>query len=172
MIRALIGIRNGLSRVHGVFIRGTDREPVLPGGLHELACWCRARMEWRRDRLWGYLDIVRTVGQMNKQLCERGIIRGDCEDLATYVGYLLHRMGYGEIWRVNIYSHRHVVCIFRSGDSYMLFSNGILLKGRHSGVSEAVWHWCKRRGSGGSGRYYAERLYGDGGYSGAVGLGV
>lgn|GEM_PF-3494085 len=154
----LVKMRNAGSRILAGRYEETDWEPPVPGSLSELSEFCRKKMEYKGDPARGLLDHIQPVPHMNWQLQNSGKIKGDCDDLATYVAYMLKRMGYQHAYRVNIMRHRHVICVFRYNSSYRYFSNQYLRSGTFGSIREAVNHWCKGKGHAPTSLYYAERL--------------
>jgi hypothetical protein len=55
---------------------------------------------------------LNSIKHMNWQLKNKGIIEGDCDDLATYSCYMALRIFGQRAYRVNIISMRHVICVF------------------------------------------------------------
>jgi hypothetical protein len=95
---------------------------------------------------------------MNWQLENCGEIEGDCDDLATYVAYMLRRMGYQNVYRVNIVRYRHVICVFKDNNKYRYFSNQYLRGGTFNSVREAVNHWCDIQDHKPTRLYYTETV--------------
>ena len=86
---------------------------------------------WTQDEVYGLLDNVQTVKHINWQIQTKNIIKGDCDDAATYTAYLLLRMcKYVKTYRINMLDREHVVCIANFGTDIenlkhcYVFSNG------------------------------------------------
>ena len=154
----LIKIRNAGSRILGRRYKKTDWEPSVPGSLSELSSFCREKIRYKADPIRGLLDHIQPVKHMNWQLENSGKIEGDCDDIATYVAYMLKRMGYKHVYRVNIVRHKHVICVFRDGSEYRYFSNQYLRHGMFNSIRETVDRWCKSKDYKPTKLYYAERL--------------
>ena len=154
----LIKIRNAGSRILARRYEKTDWEPPAPDSLSELSEFCREKMKYKADPARGLLDHILPVRHMNWQLENSGKIAGDCDDMATYVAYMLRRMDYQRVYRVNIIRYRHVICVFKDDSEYRYFSNQYLRRGTFSSIYEAVNHWCKKRDHKPTRLYYAERL--------------
>ena len=154
----LIGIRNLASRILGSRYKKTDWEPTMPASLDELSSFCREYMKYKPDPARGVLDHIQPVKHMNWQLQNNGKIEGDCDDMATYVGYMLKRMNYERVYRVNIVRHRHVICVFKASGEYRYFTNQYLRKDTFNSIQEAVDHWCDGKEYDRTRVYHAERL--------------
>jgi hypothetical protein len=154
----LIKIRNAGSRILARRYEKTYWEPPVPGSLSELSDFCKQKMKYKGDPVRGLLDHIQPVRHMNWQLENSGKIEGDCDDMATYVAYMLRRMGYQSVYRVNIMRYRHVICVFRDDSSYRYFSNQYLRSGMFNSIREAVNHWCNGKGYKPTRLYYAEKL--------------
>lgn len=130
----------------------------MPDSLSELAEFCREKMKYKPDPARGLLDHIQPVKHMNWQLRNSGRIEGDCDDMATYVAYMLKRMGYQHVYRVNIARYKHVICVFKDESLYRYFSNQYLRSDTFNSIHEAVCHWCNRKGYKTTKLYYSERL--------------
>lgn len=157
-LRPLIGIRNIASRIIARRYERTNWKPATPGSLDELETICKEKVKYKADPARGLMDHIQPVEYMNWQLENRGYIEGDCDDISTYVAYVLKNMGYKEIYRVNIVRHRHVICVFRADGLYRYFTNQYLRSGIFKSVKEAVDHWCKSHDYETTRVYYAEKL--------------
>ena len=98
----------------------TEWEPIPPVDVDKLGEFIRRTYKWTKDSL---LDNIQSIGHMNWQLQEYGTISGDCDDLATYSSYLLLRMGYTVVYRINIWEERHVVCAFSVPGGWQVIDN-------------------------------------------------
>jgi hypothetical protein len=154
----LIEIRNLGSRIIGRRYKKTDWEPPVPDSLPELAEFCREKMKYKGDPVRGLLDHIQPVQHMNWQLENSGKIEGDCDDMATYVAYMLKRMGYEYVYRVNIARYKHVICVFKDGSEYKYFTNQYLRRDTFNSMYEAVSHWCNGKDYKPTKMYYSERL--------------
>lgn len=132
----------------------------VPKDIKALATFCAMKLRWTRDPLNGYLDHIQPIRHMNWQLHHTGILKGDCDDLATWIGYMLKRMGVSIVYRCNIVKHQHVLCIFydeRLG-KWRYFSNRALKSGLFTSSRAAVYNWCDRKEKKRTRMYYNERL--------------
>ncbi len=154
----LIKLRNAGSVIIGRKYEKTDWKPDAPNSLSELSRFCRKNFQYKPDPARGLLDHIQPVAHMNWQLKNRGKIEGDCDDMATYVGDMLKRMGYKNVFRVNIPKYRHVICVFKDGDLYRYFSNQIYRPGPFNSVYEAVSHWCGKKEHKPTKVYYSEKI--------------
>ena len=121
---------------------GTEWEPPIPETLGDLKTFLRWKMEYKADPLWGLWDVKQTVNQMNAQLKKNSIIIGDCEDYATYAGYMLQRMGYTRVHRV-VFLRGHQICAFCIDGGWSYFSTGRYAEGPFASINAAVKH-CSR----------------------------
>ena len=154
----LIKIRNAGSRIIERRYEKTDWEPPVPDSLPELSDFCKEKMKYKADPVRGLLDHIQPVRHMNWQLENSGTIEGDCDDMATYVAYMLKRIGYRRVYRVNIIRYRHVICVFKDDSQYRYFSNQYLRRGTFGSVRETVNHWCDGKDHKPTRLYYKERL--------------
>ncbi len=157
-LRPLIGIRNIASKIIARRYEQTDWKPATPGSLDELEKFCKEKVKYKADPARGLMDHIQPVKHMNWQLENRGHIEGDCDDISTYVAYMLRNMGYKEIYRVNIARYLHVICVFKTDEVYRYFTNQYLRSGTFNSVKEAADHWCKSHEHKPTRVYYAERL--------------
>ena len=161
ILQPLIWLRNRISKrmTKSYADKMTDWQPPQPISAYALASYCVNHMEWISDPLHGLLDHIQPVEHMNWQLKNTGKLKGDCDDLATWVAYMLKRMGYPVVYRVNIVKYRHVICVFRYADKqFKLFSNQHLYVGDSKSVAKAVDHWCDKHYKKHTKVYYAERI--------------
>ena len=140
--------------------RLTYAPPPIPNDIRALARFCADHMRWTRDPLRGYLDHIQPLAHMNWQLLKTGIIRGDCDDLATWIGYMLKNMQVSTVYRCNIVKHRHVLCIFYDEELgyWRYFSNRALKSGLFTSSRGAVNDWCTRNKKSKTRMYYNEPL--------------
>ena len=157
-LRPLIALRNFGSRIIGRKYEKTDWKPTMPVSLEELEKFCKEKLRYKADPARGLLDHIQPVKHMNWQLEKRGYIEGDCDDMSTYVAYILTRMGYEEIYRVNIVKYRHVICVFKADDVYRYSSNRTLRNEKFNSVKGAIDNWCKRNDHKPTNVYYSERI--------------
>lgn len=162
ILGVLIHARNLISRVARPFYPQTDwRPPVFstPAGLENYA---RHFLKWQADPIRGLLDHVKTVKAMNWQIRNDEKARGDCDDIATWLGWMLLRAGFEKVYRVNVCRHKHVICVFQmevGGEyRYRTFSNMSLLDGHSGSVKAAVRRWCNHANKPFTNLYFAERL--------------
>ena len=139
IMKGLIGLRNGFSRVVGIGYMKTDWEPFVPVSLLSFREFIKRSYRWTSDPLYGILDHVQPVEHMNYQLKTNKFIRGDCDDLATYSCYTLSRMGFTP-YRVNVYTHKHVICVFSTSQPkrYHYVDNDYLSVNLYAKLSDAV----------------------------------
>lgn len=154
----LIKIRNAGSRLIGRRYQKTNWKPEVPESLPKLYKFCRDNMEYKRDPVRGLLDHIQPIKHMNWQLETNGKIKGDCDDLATYAGYMLKRMGFSQVYRVNIVKYKHVICVFKDTDIYRYFSNRTYKPGPFGSMYIAVNDWSERNKHKPTKMYYRERL--------------
>lgn len=154
----LIKLRNAGSKLIGKRYKKTNWEPDIPGSLSELSQFCRENMKYKADPIRGLLDHIQPVKHMNWQLEKNEKIQGDCDDLATYIGYMLKRMGYKRVYRVNIVRYKHVICAFRDDNAYRYFSNRSYYPGPFKSRYAAVSNWAERNKHKPTRGYYTERL--------------
>ena len=118
LLRIGINWRNKYSRT--VQRTETKWEPLVPADLNALQTFIHMTYIWTKDSL---LDNIQSIQHMNWQLEHTGKIRGDCDDLATYSSYLLLRMKYTQVIRVNIWEERHVICAFSISNGWQVVDN-------------------------------------------------
>lgn len=140
-----LSIRDGFSRLLSHGLSETDYEPDVCGSISEFEIFIWRVYRWKRDYGYGLLDNVYSIRHMNWQLEKTGVIRGDCDDLATYSCYMLGRMGY-RVWRVNMPSFLHVICVFSDGVGYDVVSNDNLFLCRAKSLDSAVRAWVADHG--------------------------
>ena len=154
----LVRVRNAVSRRASKAYPTTDWEPEIPDDLKALSTFMRNHYEWTEDPVHGLLDHIKPVGHMNLSLKDNELIRGDCDDLSTYTAYMLGRMGYRKIYRVNVISHLHVICVFKHDDHYRYADNSRLYDSDFSTARAAIQHCANRRDETKKARYYTERM--------------
>lgn len=157
-LRPLISLRNIGSRILSSRYEQTDWEPEVPGSLSELETFCGENLKYKRDPARGLMDHILPVKHMNWQLKKNGWIEGDCDDMATYVAYMLKRMGYQHTYRVNIARYLHVICVFTIDSQYRYFSNQYFRSGVFNSIKEVVDHWCEGHNHKPTTVYYAEKV--------------
>lgn len=156
ILGSLIKFRNFVSKGIGRGYPTTTWEHSVFNDIGDLVTFSKENIEWRSDPIHGLLDHIQPINHMNWQLKTFGTIRGDCDDIATWIGYMLKRMGYKECYRVNIVRHKHVICVFRKDTYYQYFSNQYLRKGYYDSIDDVVKHWCERKSY--TRWYYVERV--------------
>ena len=120
IFKSLVGLRNNVSKMISTFIRKTDWQPEIPKydsidqALEYMKAFCEKHYIWKADPVYGLLDNVYSIKHINWQLKNKGIIEGDCDDLATYSCYIALRIFGYKAYRINIISMRHVICVFES----------------------------------------------------------
>ena len=125
----------------------TDLEPDLPISISRLADHCYGHLEWKEDPINGLMDHIQPIKHMNWQLKTNGMIEGDCDDLATWIGWMLKRMGIKHVKRVNIVKYKHVICVFfdPKHEKWRYFSNASLKTGMFKSTRQCVDAWCERK---------------------------
>lgn len=142
----LIKLRNRFSKTIEPLYRESDFVPPIPETLPELRQFIRAYYEWKSDPIYGLLDHVKSVKAMNYSLENKDIIIGDCDDLATYTAWMLLRMGGYKVYRVNIPTLKHVICVFERVDGqYQVADNRHLRSATYPSLDTAVKLWAKVR---------------------------
>ena len=154
----LIKIRNAASRGVAKAYPTTTWEPEIPDDLGALGTFMGTHYKWTEDPVHGLLDHIKPVVHMNLSLKDNGLIKGDCDDLATYTCYMLKRMGYKKIYRANIISHLHVICVFKHDDHYRYADNSRLYAEDFSTARAAIQHCANGRDGTKKARYYTERM--------------
>ena len=157
----LIKIRNAVSKGFTKAYPTTDWEPEIPKNLEELSTFVRDHYKWTEDPVYGYLDHIKPIKHMNLLLKDNDLIKGDCDDLATYTAYTLGRMAYSRVYRVNILSHFHVVCVFKHVNHYKYVNNRKLVDGNFNSIRAAAQHCAEDRDEGREPRklrHYSERI--------------
>lgn len=143
MLGLLIGLRNLVSRLMGNTYKRTKWQPELPLSIGSLREFVISNYKWTSDSIYGLLDHILPVAHMNWQLETTGFIRGDCDDFATYTSYLLIRMGYTHVYRVNIIDQKHVVCVFMDHNrEFRVFSNSNFHGSLAWNVEGAISNYC------------------------------
>jgi len=118
ILKSLVELRNNISKMISTFIKKTDWQPELPKyetidqALEYMKAFCEGHYRWKADPVYGLLDNVYSIKHLNWQLKNKGIIEGDCDDLATYSCYMALRIFGCKAYRVNIISMLHVICVF------------------------------------------------------------
>lgn len=168
-LAGLVTLRAKVSTLMAYRYKTTKWNPPVPSTPEELEKFMESRTEWKSDPLWGLLDHIQPVEHMNYQLLMGnsdvvgiGIIHGDCDDLATYAGYMLDRMG-ATSYRVNMPKYQHVICVFKyitlHGEyKYSWFSNQTFAHEWYKDLRSAVNGWCKSKDDGKSGPIEVEIL--------------
>ena len=111
----LVSLRNSVSRLIGRFTERNDWQPDFPSFdtkdqyLNYMRDFCENHYHWTSDPVYGLLDNVQSIKHMNWQLKKKGIIEGDCDDLATYSCYFALKLFAYKTYRINIISERHVI---------------------------------------------------------------
>jgi hypothetical protein len=154
----LVKLRNFVSKVIAPIYKTTKWEPIIPTSVDELDKFMSYYFHWHSDPVYGLLDHIQPIGHMNYQLLCKNYIEGDCDDLATYACYMLSRMGYEGVYRVNLISHRHVICVFRIGIWYRWISNSNLTTDEYPTLTEAINGYCKTQYTVASGMYHIEKM--------------
>ena len=161
ILAPLICLRNRVSKKMAISYANqlTDWQPPLSESIYALANYCMKHIFWISDPLRGLLDHIQPIKHMNWQLEKYGTLMGDCDDSATWIAYMLKRMGFPVVYRVNIVRYTHVICVFRYADKqYRVFTNNQLIVGDNKSVAKAVDHWCDYARKGHTNLYYAERM--------------
>jgi hypothetical protein len=149
-----IGLRNLYSKMIKDKFPTSKWEPPIPNSIEELESLYKDRMMWREEKL----DYIRPIKNMNHQLLYQDCMEGDCDDLATWVGYMLKRMHIKKVYRVNIAGHKHVICVYELLKSYFYISNNQFNKTAYNSIDDAVIGWCIKSGKPYTKWYYVERL--------------
>ena len=144
MLKWLIKKRNEFSELWKRHERQTNEEPEIPKDLYELSVFMHRYYEWQRDPLWGLCDHIKSIKHMNWYMKEYSEIRGDCDDLATYTLYLMAKMGYTELYRVNMPEFKHVIGVYKNTKTfgYGGFSNRNLYQWNEPAVHSVVTKIC------------------------------
>lgn len=161
ILKPLIWLRNRASEKLAASYNNqlTDWEPPLPANIFVLADYCLRHLDWISDPLRGLLDHIQPIKYMNWQLENTGKLKGDCDDLATWTAYMLKRMGFLAVYRVNIIRYRHVICVFRyAKDEYKIFSNMHLYTGSSKSLKAAIDDWCDGNDESHTRMYVAENI--------------
>ena len=157
----LINLRNKVSNLLSHIYKKTTWQPPIPSSIEELAKFMKEKTKWVQDPIWGLLDHIQPIDHMNYTLITKGKVEGDCDDLATYAGYMLGRMGYTRIYRVNLITHQHVICIFRDIEEkkYYWISNSNFTGTFYTTLTFAINGYCRwAHPNVGIGTYTAEVL--------------
>ena len=149
-----IKLRNLYSKIIKSKFLITKWEPPIPSSIEELESLYKDKMEWREEKL----DYIRPIENMNYQLRYQDYMEGDCDDLATWIGYMLKRMNFKNVYRVNIAGHKHVICIYKLLQSYFYISNNRFNKQAYNSIDDTVIGWCIKSGKPYTKWYYVERL--------------
>jgi len=161
ILKPLIWLRNRASKKLAITYddKLTDWEIPLPESIYVLANYLINHALWISDPLRGLLDHIQPVKHMNWQLQNSGVLKGDCDDLATWTAYMLKRMGFPVVYRVNIIKYRHVICVFRYAENkYRVFSNTLLYVGDSESLASAVDLWCDKNNKGHTRWYVVEKV--------------
>lgn len=127
ILNTLIKLRNALSGCLDNFYQKTKWQPDVSGWtLNTLRDFLINNYQWESDPVYGLLDHVQPIKHMNWQLRKYGVIKGDCDDLATYTIYLAMRIfGNKVAMRINLITRQHVIGLFDANDG--------------------GWHWCSNQ---------------------------
>jgi len=154
----LVRVRNAVSRGISKAYSTTDWEPEIPDNLEALSTFMKDHYKWTEDPVHGLLDHIKPVKHMNLLLKDNGLIKGDCDDLSTYSAYTLGRMGHRKIYRVNLISHLHVICVFKHDDHYRYADNRKLFSMEFNTIRAATQDCANRRDETKKAKYYTERI--------------
>ena len=160
MFKYLIKLRNKVSMLLGLAYKKTKWEPYIPADLSALRHFIDTYYLWQSE----LVDHIQPVEHMNWQLKNKDVIEGDCDDFATYTAYMLKRMGYKEIYRVNIPAHKHVICVFFGNINlngvfgYTWCSNKRIGTMAHKTWQSAAEMWCILRGLSKDVQFIEERI--------------
>jgi len=139
----LIRIRNWVSNLCKRMYKTTNWEPDVPLSIEMLGFIIAEKYKWIKDPIYGLLDHVLPIKHMNWQLQNTGCVKGDCDDFATYTSYILIRMGFKQVFRVNLIDKLHVICVFMNNDSvFDVFSNSSYYNTKSSNVDAAIEAYC------------------------------
>lgn len=146
-------VRMPLSRIVNL-LRSNQGAPLpfrtIDRTIEAFATWFRENAEWERDELKGMLDTVSTVANMWGEWSTNGVMKGDCDDLATVAADMIHRLGYGAriVTITPKFSFRrakskrrswgHVIAAFLYDGEYRVFSNNRLQEKRYSSLAHAA----------------------------------
>ena len=148
IVRVGYKLRMPLSRFTNLF-RDNSGTPLTFTNHEEFAEWFRANAKWERDELNGFLDNISTVGNMWAQWHKKGVMKGDCDDLANvsanvlkdighqaYIVTLTPRHGFKRPGRKKK-SRGHIITVFQMDETWRVFSNNRLY-GQHFDSQEAA----------------------------------
>lgn len=140
LFRWLIQLRKKFSKVVEPLYPESDYEPSIPRTLPELGQFMRDHYTWSRYPVY---DHLKSIKAMNYDLEHESRVFGDCGGLATYTAWMLLRMSYPEVYRVNIPELKHVVCVFSySIDDYRVADSRDLWSAKYFSLDEAIQSWA------------------------------
>lgn len=134
-------------------------QPRVPWQPHEFPSleafvrWWADHAEWVSDPLWGAIDFFPSLNYLAWQLHTRGCVEEDCDGLAYGAAQFLRRWAddgqcyvvtvildpfqFSSLWE-GILKGAHVMCFFRQGREWRVFSNKVLYPDRWPTFASAL----------------------------------